>query len=72
MYSYSSWVSSFSRGITQAMSIVTLGSLQDYEIAETYQGEEERYYMHHYNGPSYSLGEAGRFNLYPGRRDWTR
>ena len=25
--------------------------------------------MHHYNGPNYSMGEAGRFNYYPGRRE---
>ncbi len=59
----------FSRGITQAMSVVTLGSLQDYELSESYEGESEKYYIHHYNGPSYSLGEAGKFNLNPGRRE---
>lgn len=59
----------FSRGITQALSITTLGSLSDVEMSESYLGEEEKYYIHHYNGPSYSLGEAGRFSYMPGRRE---
>jgi len=39
------------------------------EMSESYLGEEEKYYIHHYNGPSYSLGEAGRFSYMPGRRE---
>lgn len=59
----------FSRGITQALSVVTLGSLSDVEVSESYLGEEHRYYIHHYNGASFSLGEAGRYSYNPGRRE---
>lgn len=59
----------FARGITQALSIVTLGSTRLEQILESFEGEETKRYMHHYNGPSYSLGEAGRYNYYPGRRE---
>lgn len=59
----------FTRGITQAMSIVTLGSTRLSQTLESFEGEEEKRFMHHYNGPSYSTGEAGRFSYYPGRRE---
>ncbi|MBN1331520.1 polyribonucleotide nucleotidyltransferase [Candidatus Dojkabacteria bacterium] len=59
----------FTRGITQAMSIVTLGSTRLSQTLESFEGEETKRFMHHYNGPSYSLGEAGRFSYYPGRRE---
>jgi len=59
----------FSRGLTQAMSIVTLGSTRLSQSIESFEGEEEKKFMHHYNGPNYSLGEAGRFNYYAGRRE---
>jgi len=59
----------FSRGMTQCMSIVTLGSTRLAQTLESFDGEVEKRFMHHYNGPSYSYGEAGRFNYYPGRRE---
>lgn len=59
----------FTRGLTQAMSIVTLGSTRLSQTLESFEGEEEKRFMHHYNGPSYSYGEAGRFSYYPGRRE---
>lgn len=59
----------FSRGLTQAMSIVTLGSTRLSQTLESYEGEETKRFMHHYNGPSYSYGDAGRFSYYPGRRE---
>lgn len=59
----------FSRGITQALSIVTLGSTRLEQKLESYEGEESKRYMHHYNGPSFSYGEAGRYSYYPGRRE---
>jgi polyribonucleotide nucleotidyltransferase len=59
----------FRRGITQALSILTLASPKFAMTMESYMGEEEKRFMHHYNGPDYSLGEAGRFNYYPGRRE---
>jgi polyribonucleotide nucleotidyltransferase len=59
----------FRRGKTQAMSIVTLGSTRLAQTLESYEGEEEKPFMHHYNGPGYSMGQAGRFSYYPGRRE---
>lgn len=59
----------FARGITQALSIVTLGSTRLEQTLESFEGEETKRFMHHYNGPSYSLGEASRFSYYPGRRE---
>lgn len=59
----------FSRGITQSLSIVTLGSTRLEQTLESFEGEETKRFMHHYNGPSYSLGEAGRYFYYPGRRE---
>jgi len=59
----------FSRGVTQTLSIVTLGSTRLEQVLESFEGEETKRYMHHYNGQSFSLGEAGRYNYYPGRRE---
>lgn len=59
----------FARGITQALSIVTLGSTRLEQVLESFEGEETKQFMHHYNGPSFSLGEAGRYSYYPGRRE---
>lgn len=59
----------FARGVTQSLSIVTLGSTRLEQTLESYEGEETKRFMHHYNGPSFSLGEAGRYSYYPGRRE---
>jgi polyribonucleotide nucleotidyltransferase len=59
----------FARGITQALSIVTLGSTRLEQKLESLEGEDTKRYMHHYNGQSFSVGEAGRYNYYPGRRE---
>lgn len=59
----------FRRGMTQCLSIVTLGSTRLAQTLESFEGEEEKSFMHHYNAPGYSLGEAGRFSYYPGRRE---
>jgi polyribonucleotide nucleotidyltransferase len=58
----------FSRGATQALSIVTLGSPSLGQQIESMEGEEEKRYMHHYFFPPYSVGEAGRFG-WPSRRE---
>lgn len=50
----------FQRGITQALSIVTLGSPRLEQLIESAEGEETKRYMHHYSGPPYSFGQAGR------------
>ena len=59
----------FTRGVTQAMNIVTLAPLsyaQDVDTMEVTNGK--RRYMHHYNAPSYTVGEPGRISS-PGRRE---
>ncbi len=48
----------FSRGETQVLSTVTLGSGSDEQTVETVTGERSKAYMHHYNFPPYSTGEA--------------
>ena len=48
----------FTRGETQGMSIATLGSLRDNQRLEGIDDEEEKRYMHHYNMPGYTTGEA--------------
>lgn len=59
----------FQRGQTQCLSVVTLGNMRLAQLSESFEGEHEKTFIHHYNGPRYSLGEAGRFNYYPGRRE---
>ena len=59
----------FTRGVTQAMNIVTLAPLsfaQEVDTMEVTGGK--RRYMHHYNAPSYTVGECGRMGS-PGRRE---
>ena len=48
----------FQRGITQALSTVTLGSLDDAQLIDSMGTDVTRYYFHHYNFPPYSTGEA--------------
>jgi polyribonucleotide nucleotidyltransferase len=59
----------FRRGNTQSLTIATLGSTRMVQTLENFEGETEKSFMHHYNAPAYSLGEAGRFSYYPGRRE---
>lgn len=58
----------FTRGQTQVMSVTTLGALGDVQILDGLGEEEEKRYMHHYNFPAYSVGEA-RPSRGPGRRE---
>ncbi len=58
----------FKRGQTQAVSIATLGPSSDVQRMDTISPETEKRYMHHYNMPPYSVGEA-RFMRGPGRRE---
>src|SRR5882724_3516268 len=53
----------FQRGITQAMSIVTLGSPRMEQLIESAEGEETKRYIHHYSGLPYSFGQAGRMGF---------
>ena len=58
----------FQRGQTQALSIATLGPSSDVQRMDTISPETEKRYMHHYNMPPYSVGEA-KFMRGPGRRE---
>lgn len=58
----------FTRGVTQAMNIVTLAPLSYAQIVDTMEREGERRYMHHYNAPGWTVGEVKRLGS-PGRRE---
>ncbi|MBS4536000.1 polyribonucleotide nucleotidyltransferase [Clostridium sp. D2Q-14] len=58
----------FTRGQTQALTVATLGAAGDVQIIDGLGEEESKRYMHHYNFPPYSTGEA-RFLRGPGRRE---
>lgn len=59
----------FTRGLTQAMNIVTLAPLSFAQVVDTMEVTEgKRRYMHHYNAPSWTVGECGRIGA-PGRRE---
>ncbi|MDP2585892.1 MAG: polyribonucleotide nucleotidyltransferase [Candidatus Levybacteria bacterium] len=53
----------FNRGDTQALTIATLGSPRMEQLIESAEGEESKRYIHHYNMPPYSVGEAKRFGF---------
>lgn len=59
----------FTRGMTQAMNIVTLAPLSYAQMVDTMEiSDGERRYMHHYNAPGYTVGEIRRLGS-PGRRE---
>ena len=58
----------FTRGQTQVLTIATLGPLSDAQMLEGLDDEAEKRYMHHYNMPGYSTGEAKAIRS-PGRRE---
>ena len=58
----------FTRGQTQVMSVVTLGMKSEEQVLDGIDAEESKRYMHQYNFPSYSVGEA-RPSRGPGRRE---
>lgn len=58
----------FQRGQTQVLTILTLGALGDVQILDGLDLEETKRYMHHYNFPGYSVGEA-KTSRGPGRRE---
>jgi len=58
----------FTRGETQAIGAVTLGSTRDAQIIDALEGERRDPFMLHYNFPPYSVGEAGRVG-FTGRRE---
>lgn len=58
----------FTRGQTQSLSIVTLGALGEHQILDGLGIEDVKRFMLHYNFPSFSVGETGRYGA-PGRRE---
>ncbi|MBI5037441.1 MAG: polyribonucleotide nucleotidyltransferase [Candidatus Kerfeldbacteria bacterium] len=58
----------FNRGETQVLSIVTLGSPGDEQVLDTMEESGKKRYMHHYNFPGFSVGEAKPVRS-PGRRE---
>lgn len=58
----------FTRGLTQVMTVATIGPLGDVQILDGLGEEEFKKYMHHYNFPSYSVGEVKPMRG-PGRRE---
>ena len=58
----------FTRGQTQVLTVATLGTMREAQLLDGIDNEEYKRYMHHYNFPSYSVGEA-RPPRSPGRRE---
>jgi len=58
----------FTRGQTQALSVCTLGSMGDEQLLDGLELEKSNRYMHHYNFPPFSVGEAKPLRA-PSRRD---
>ena len=58
----------FTRGETQAIVAVTLGTARDGQIIDAVSGEYKDHFLFHYNFPPYSVGEAGRM-MGPKRRE---
>lgn len=58
----------FTRGVTQALNVVTLAPLSYAQIVDTMEKDGERRYLHHYNAPGYTVGEVKRL-MGPGRRE---
>ncbi len=58
----------FTRGQTQSLSVTTLGALGEHQILDGLGIEDEKRFMLHYNFPSFSVGETGRYSS-PGRRE---
>ena len=58
----------FTRGQTQVLSVATLGPVSDAQLLDGIDEDVEKRYMHHYNFPSYSVGET-RPSRGPGRRE---
>jgi len=58
----------FTRGLTQALNIVTIAPLSYAQSIDTMEKSEEKRFMHHYNAPGYTVGEVRRLGS-PGRRE---
>ena len=58
----------FTRGQTQCLTVTTLGPMSDVQLLDGIDNETEKRYIHHYNFPSYSVGET-KPSRGPGRRE---
>ena len=58
----------FTRGQTQSLGVVTLGSLNEFQVIDGLGVEEGKRFMFHYNFPNFSVGEVGKYGS-PGRRE---
>ncbi len=58
----------FTRGQTQALAVTTLGAIGEHQILDGLGIEDTKRFMFHYNFPSFSVGETGRYGS-PGRRE---
>jgi polyribonucleotide nucleotidyltransferase len=58
----------FTRGETQALVVLTLGTARDGQVIDSAEGESKDHFLFHYNFPPYSVGEAGRM-MGPKRRE---
>jgi polyribonucleotide nucleotidyltransferase len=58
----------FTRGLTQALNIVTLAPTSYAQLVDTMERNDERRYLHHYNAPGWTVGEVRRLGS-PGRRE---
>ncbi|CAD0139855.1 polyribonucleotide nucleotidyltransferase [Streptococcus thermophilus] len=58
----------FTRGQTQALSVLTLAPMSDTQLVDGLDPEYKKRFLHHYNFPRYSVGETGRYGA-PGRRE---
>lgn len=58
----------FTRGQTQSLSVVTLGSISEFQIIDGLGVEDSKRFMLHYNFPQFSVGSIGRYGS-PGRRE---
>lgn len=58
----------FTRGQTQALSVLTLAPMGETQIVDGLDEEYKKRFLHHYNFPQYSVGETGRYGA-PGRRE---
>ncbi len=58
----------FTRGQTQALSVVTLGSISEFQIIDGLGVEDSKRFILHYNFPQFSVGSTGRYGS-PGRRE---
>lgn len=58
----------FTRGQTQALSVLTLAPMSETQIIDGLDNEHKKRFLHHYNFPQYSVGETGRYGA-AGRRE---